>query len=199
MVVLSLSELVILALVNQHGSQATAAYGAVTQIVNYVQFPALSIAITASILGAQAIGAGRLERLALILRTGLLINVCLTGGLVVLGYGLSHWLLGLFLTEHTTRAMAEHLLHIMLWSLLVFGFQAIIGGIMRASGTVLVPMAVSIFCVVLVQLPVAYVLDGHFGLQGVWMAFPVAYLGMLVLQTLYYKWVWQHQKIERLV
>ncbi|RVD76383.1 MATE family efflux transporter [Pseudomonas koreensis] len=199
MIVLSLSELVILALVNQHGSQATAAYGAVTQIVNYVQFPALSIAITASILGAQAIGAGRLERLAPILRTGLLINVCLTGGLIVLGYLLSHWLLGLFLTEDSTRAMAEHLLHIMLWSLLVFGFQAIIGGIMRASGTVLVPVAIAIICVVGVQLPAAYWLDGQYGLQGVWMAFPVAYLGMLVLQTLYYKLVWQHQKIERLV
>ncbi|UVK97001.1 MATE family efflux transporter [Pseudomonas sp. B21-048] len=199
MVVLSLSELVILALVNQHGSQATAAYGAVTQIVNYVQFPALSIAITASILGAQAIGAGRIERMGPILRTGLLINVCLTGGLVVLGYLLSHWLLGLFLTDDSTRAMAEHLLHIMLWSLLVFGFQAIVGGIMRASGTVLVPVAVSIVCVVGVQLPVAYLLDARFGLQGVWMAFPVAYLGMLILQTLYYKMVWQHQKIERLV
>jgi len=199
MIVLSLSELVILALVNQHGSQATAAYGAVTQIVNYVQFPALSIAITASILGAQAIGAGHLQRLGAILRTGLLINVCLTGGLIVLGYLLSHWLLGLFLTEDSTRAMAEHLLHIMLWSLLVFGFQAIIGGIMRASGTVLVPVAIAIVCVVGVQLPAAYWLDGQYGLQGVWMAFPVAYLGMLVLQTLYYKLVWQHQKIERLV
>lgn len=199
MIVLSLSELVILALVNQHGSQATAAYGAVTQIVNYVQFPALSIAITASILGAQAIGAGQLQRMAPILRTGLLINVCLTGGLIVLGYLLSHWLLGLFLTEDSTRAMAEHLLHIMLWSLLVFGFQAIIGGIMRASGTVLVPVVIAIVCVVGVQLPAAYWLDGQYGLQGVWMAFPVAYLGMLVLQTLYYKLVWQHQKIERLV
>lgn len=199
MIVLSLSELVILALVNQHGSQATAAYGAVTQIVNYVQFPALSIAITASILGAQAIGAGQLQCLAAILRTGLLINVCLTGGLIVLGYLLSHWLLGLFLTEDSTRAMAEHLLHIMLWSLLVFGFQAIIGGIMRASGTVLVPVIIAIVCVVGVQLPAAYWLDGQYGLQGVWMAFPVAYLGMLVLQTLYYKLVWQHQKIERLV
>ncbi|WP_085630504.1 MATE family efflux transporter [Pseudomonas sp. R16(2017)] len=199
MIVLSLSELVILALVNQHGSQATAAYGAVTQIVNYVQFPALSIAITASILGAQAIGAGRLERLGPILRTGLWINVGLTGGLIVLGYLASHWLLGLFLTEDATRAMAEHLLHIMLWSLLVFGFQAIIGGIMRASGTVLVPVGVAILCVVGVQLPAAYWLDGHYGLQGVWMAFPLAYLGMLVLQTLYYRMVWQHQKIERLV
>jgi Na+-driven multidrug efflux pump len=192
-------DMAILGKVNQHGSQATAAYGAVTQIVNYVQFPALSIAITASILGAQAIGAGRIERIGPILRTGLMINVCLTGGLVVLGYLLSHWLLGSFLTEEATRSMAEHLLHIMLWSLLVFGFQAIIGGIMRASGTVMVPVAISIVCVVGVQLPVAYLLDARFGLQGVWMAFPVAYLGMLALQTLYYKLVWQHQKIERLV
>ncbi len=199
MVVISLSELVILTLVNSHGSQATAAYGAVTQIVNYVQFPALSIAITASILGAQAIGAGRLERLGPILRTGLLINLWLTGGLVVLGYLLSHWLLGLFITDPAARVQAEHLLHIMLWSLLVFGFQAIVGGIMRASGTVLVPVAISIFCIVAVQVPVAYLLDAHFGLQGVWMAFPVAYLSMLLLQTLYYKRVWQHQPIERLV
>ncbi|WP_256829406.1 MATE family efflux transporter [Pseudomonas sp. Pse1] len=199
MVVISLSELVILALVNQHGSQATAAYGAVTQIVNYVQFPALSIAITASILGAQAIGAGRIERIGPILRTGLLINVCLTGSLVLLGYLLSHWLLGLFITEAATQAQAEHLLHIMLWSMLVFGFQSVIGGIMRASGTVLMPVAISVFCILGVELPMAYLLDAHFGLPGVWMAFPVAYLSMLALQSAYYTFVWRHQKIERLV
>ncbi|KIH83965.1 MATE family efflux transporter [Pseudomonas batumici] len=199
MVVLSLSELVILSLVNHHGSQATAAYGAVTQIVNYVQFPALSIAITASILGAQAIGAGRLERMGPILRTGLMINTCLTGALIVLGYGLSHWLLGLFITDPTTRAQAEHLLHIMLWSILVFGFQAAIGGIMRASGTVLAPVLISVFCIVGVELPVAYLLDARFGLEGVWMAFPVAYLCMLGMQTTYYRGVWRYKRIERLI
>lgn len=199
MVVLSLSELVILALVNSHGSQATAAYGAVTQIVNYVQFPALSIAITASILGAQAIGAGRIERIGAILRTGLLINLCLTGALIVLGYVLSHWLLGLFITDVDARVRAEHLLHIMLWSILVFGVQAVIGGIMRASGVVLVPMGITIFCVLCIELPVAYALNVHFGLEGVWMAFPVTYIAMLALQTAYYRLVWRHKQIQRLV
>ncbi|WP_277961062.1 MATE family efflux transporter [Pseudomonas sp. RIT-To-2] len=199
MVVISLSELVILSLVNGHGSQATAAYGAVTQIVNYVQFPALSIAITASILGAQAIGAGRLERIGPILRTGMAINLWLTGGLIVLGYLLSHWLLALFITDPATRAEAEHLLHIMLWSMLVFGFQALVGGIMRASGTVLVPVLISIFCIVGVELPAAWLLNARFGLEGVWMAFPVTYLSMLVLQSAYYRGVWRHRRIERLV
>lgn len=199
MVVISISELAILALVNRHGSDATAAYGAVTQIVNYVQFPALSIAITASILGAQAIGGGHLERISPILRTGLLINVWLTGTLIVLGYLLSHWLLGLFLTNPDVQAQAEYLLHIMLWSMLVFGFQAIVGGIMRASGVVLVPVSISIVCILVVQLPAAYLLSAHFGLEGVWMAFPVAYLTMLALQTAFYRLVWRHKKIERLV
>ncbi|AZC17814.1 MATE family efflux transporter [Pseudomonas sp. CMR5c] len=199
MVVISLSELVILALVNHHGSQATAAYGAVTQIVNYVQFPALSIAITASILGAQAIGAGQLQRITPILRTGLLINLCLTGALVLLGYLISHWLLGLFIIDQAALVQAGHLLHIMLWSLLVFGFQAVVGGIMRASGTVLMPVAISIFCILGVQLPAAYLLDAQFGLQGVWMAFPVAYLAMLVLQVSYFKLVWRHKQIQRLI
>ncbi len=199
MVVLSVSELVILALVNSHGSQATAAYGAVTQIVNYVQFPALSIAITASILGAQAIGAGRTERIGPILRTGLLINLCLTGTLIVLGYVMSHWLLGLFITDVDARIRAEHLLHIMLWSILVFGFQAVVGGIMRASGVVFMPMAITVFCVLCIELPVAYALDAHFGLEGVWMAFPITYLAMLVLQVAYYRLVWRHKPIQRLV
>ena len=199
MVVVSISQLVILSLVNSHGSDATAAYGAVTQVVSYVQFPALSIAITASILGAQAIGAGMVDRVGAILRTGLALNMVITGGLVLIGYALSHWLLGLFITQPAVRLQAEHLLHIMLWSLLLFGFQAVVSGIMRASGVVLVPVAISIACIVLVQVPTAYALDARYGLEGVWMAFPVTYGAMLILQTAYYKMVWKHKKIESLV
>lgn len=199
MVIISVSELVILALVNQHGSQATAAYGAVTQVVNYVQFPALSIAITASILAAQAIGSGATERLGAILKTGLWLNVAITGGFVLLGYALSHALLGLFLTDRAVLAQGEHLLHIMLWSLLVFGFQAVVGGIMRASGDVLVPTGITIFCILAVQMGVAWVLNRQMGLQGIWIAFPVAYLAMLALQTAYFRGIWRHKPIKRLV
>src|SRR5512140_2623437 len=139
MVVISLAEIVLLSIVNGFGSEATAAYGAVNQVVNYVQFPALSIAITASILGAQAIGAGRTERLGAITRTGLVMNAVLTGSLVVLGYALSRELIGLFVTSEPVIELAQSLLHVMLWSCVVFGFAATLGGVMRASGTVLVP------------------------------------------------------------
>ena len=180
MVTIAMAELAILGLVNGYGADATAAYGAVNQIVNYVQFPALSIAITASILGAQAIGAGKAERLAAIVRTGLAMTLLMTGALVLLGYALSDWLLGFFLTNAPVRAMAAGLLHLMLWGTGVFGMQAVLGGVMRASGTVWAPVSIAIACILLVQLPTAHVLDRRYGLAGVWLSSPVVICAMLL-------------------
>ena len=199
MVTISMAELAILSLVNRYGADAAAAYGAVNQVVNYVQFPALSIAITASILGAQAIGAGRSELLGKIVQTGLLLNLLLTGSLVALGYALSHWFLGFFLTSPPVLEVATHLLRIMLWGSLVFGMQAVIAGIMRASGTVMIPVAIAVGCIVGVQLPAANLLSVRYGLDGVWMAYPVVFVSMLILQSAFYLLVWRHKKIERLV
>ena len=199
MVTIAMAELAILGLVNRYGADATAAYGAVNQIVNYVQFPALSIAITASILGAQAIGAGRVERLSAIVRTGLLLNGVLTGSLVLLGYGLSHWLLGFFLTAPSVLAMAQGLLYVMLWGSVIFGMQAVVAGVMRASGTVWVPTGISVASIALVQLPAAHALSARFGLPGVWMSYPVVFSVMLALQSAFYLLVWRYRRIERLV
>ncbi|MGP1630522.1 MAG: MATE family efflux transporter, partial [Giesbergeria sp.] len=128
MIVVSISSLVLLSLVNAYGSDATAAYGAVNQVVAYVQFPAISIAITTSILGAQAIGAGRQSMLGAIARTGLIMNLVLTGGLVLIGYLFSRALMGAFITSAPVIEVAQTLLHIMLWSMVVFGMAAVLSG-----------------------------------------------------------------------
>ncbi len=199
MIVISLAEIALLALVNSYGSNATAAYGAVNQVVNYVQFPALSIAITASILGAQAIGAGRTDRLGAITRTGLQMNLLITGTLVVIGYLFSRHLIALFITSEPVIELAQSLLHIMLWSSVVYGLAAVVSGVMRASGTVLVPMAIAIFCIAAIEVPSAYALSHQLGIKGVWMAYPIAFVSMLVLQSAFYRLVWRKSKITRLV
>ncbi|WP_207388073.1 MATE family efflux transporter [Hylemonella gracilis] len=199
MIVIALSEIAVLSLVNGFGSEATAAYGAVNQVVNYVQFPALSIAITASILGAQAIGAGQFGRLAAITRTGLIMNLLITGGLVLVGYLASRPLMQMFITDERVVSMAQTLLHIMLWSCLVFGFAALLGGVMRASGAVLVPTAIAVVSIAFIQVPAAWFLSRQVGIDGVWMAYPIAFSAMLLMQVAYYGLVWRKRKIKRLV
>ena len=198
-IVISVAEIALLSLINRYGADATAATGAVNQVVNYVQFPALSIAITASILGAQAIGAGQTQRLGAIAKTAQAINLVITGALVLLAYVFSRDLIAAFITRAQVVDLAQQLLHIMLWSAVVYGSAAVLSGVMRASGVVLAPTAVSIGCIVLVELPAAYGLSSLYGLPGVWMSYPIAFCAMLVLQTAYYQLVWRRMHIERLV
>ena len=198
MITISLSEIAVLFLVNTHGSQATAAYGAVNQIVSYVQFPAISIAITASILGAQAIGAGRSQTLGNIARTGIVMNLVLTGSLVLLGYLFSRSILGLFITDAAVVELAQTLLHIMLWSSVIMGMSMVLSGLMRASGTVLVPTLITVLSIGLVQVPVAWVLNSRYGINGIWAAYPVAFLAMLAMQSTYYQLVWKKKPIRRI-
>ncbi len=199
MVIMALAEMVLLGLVNQFGSGATAAYGAVNQVMAYVQFPAMSIAIAVSVLGAQAIGAGQLERLGAITRMGLILNVVLTGGLVLIAYALSRTIIGLFITSTVVVELAQQLLHIVLWSGIAFGMAGVFSGMMRASGTVVAPTALSILAIVAVEVPVAWGLSAWIGVTGVWMAYPAAFTAMLLMQAAYYHLVWRRKAIRRIV
>ena len=199
MVVISLAELVLLGLVNGFGSHATAAYGAVNQIISYVQFPAISIAISVSIFGAQAIGRGSPDQVGMIVRTGLEMNLVLTGGLVALGYLFSRPLMGLFIVDPAVLELAQELLHITLWSMVLFGMATVFSGAMRAGGTVWMPLLISIVAITLVEVPAAIVLSRTIGIKGVWIAYPVTFATMFVLQMAYYGLVWRKRAVERLI
>ena len=199
MMVMSVAELVLLGLVNGYGSDATAAYGAVGQVMSYVQFPALSIAMSVSIFGAQAIGRGERGQVGAIVGTGLQMNLLLTGGLAVLGYLFSRTLMGFFITEAAVLELAQGLLHIVLWSTVLFGMATVFSGAMRGSGTVWAPLLISSFAILAVEIPSAIILSRRIGIEGIWAAYPIAFCTMFLLQMSYYLLVWRKRAVARLV
>ncbi|HKW44408.1 MAG TPA: MATE family efflux transporter, partial [Candidatus Eremiobacteraceae bacterium] len=198
-VMVSLSEVAVITFVNHFGSTATAAYGAVNQIVSYVQFPAVSISIAASIFGAQAIGAKREDLLRRVVHAGVALNYAVGAVLIGLCYVFATDLVALFITSPATVAIAHQLLMITLWGYLIFGNSAVLSGIMRASGTVLWPTVNGIFAIWGVEVPVAFYLSRHIGLDGIWYGYPAAFLVALSLQTAYYTFVWKKQRHELLL
>lgn len=199
MIVMSLAEMVLLGLVNGFGSEATAAYGAVNQVLSYVQFPALSIAISASIFSAQAIGRGQPEQIGRVVRTGLEMNALLTGSLVAIAYLFSRPLMGFFITDPAVIELAQRSLHLVLWSSIMFGMSTTFSAVMRASGTVWMPLLISISAIALIEVPVATWLSRGIGLDGVWLAYPITFTAMMLLQMSFYLLVWRKQTIRRLI
>ena len=139
MILVSLSAIAVISFINKFGSTATAAFGAVNQVISYVQMPAASLGITISIFGAQAIGAGYNKLLNKIIRTGILMNYLIVGVIVIVAYIFGRSLLSLFLTEASALELAFSMLVITLWSYPILGNNNILAGIMRSSGTVFWP------------------------------------------------------------
>ncbi|MFJ8239431.1 MATE family efflux transporter [Bacillus anthracis] len=201
MILVSLSEIAVIAFVNRYGSDATAAYGVVNQVASYVQMPAVSLGITVSIFAAQSIGANQFDRLQKVVKAGIIMNYVIGGVLISLIYLFSRDILSLFLTSQTTIEIAHSLVMITLWSYLIFGHAQIISATMRASGTVLWPTVIGVVSIWLVEVPVAYYLSYHtsLGIEGIWIGYPAAFIVSLILQYAYYKLSWQKKRITRLV
>ncbi len=195
----SLAEIAVISFVNRFGSSATAAYGAVNQVVSYVQFPAISIGIAASIFGAQCIGARREDKLESVIRSAVGLNYVIGGIIIAACYLCAWFILGWFITDHYTLMIAHQLLMITLWSYLLFGNSAVLSGLMRGSGTVLWPTINGIVAIWGVEVPVAWFLMHRIGLDGVWLGYPAAYCVVLALQFTYYEFVWKRKTHERLV
>ncbi|WP_298208751.1 MATE family efflux transporter [Acidovorax sp.] len=195
----SLADLGLLSLVNAHGSAATAAWGTASQVMSYVLFPAMAVAIAASVFAAQAIGAGQGEQVAAVTRTGMRMTVLLTGGLAVLIFSAAPWVVGLFVTDARVIDIATGVLRITVWGAVFFGLASVYSGVMRASGTVLVPTLISLGCLACIIVPLGWLLGRQFGLVATWAAYPAAYLTALVLQGLYFNGVWRRKALQRLV
>lgn len=195
----SLADLALLRLVNSYGSHATAAWGAVSQVMTYVQFPAISIAIAASILAAQAIGAGRLHQVDSVTRVGLGMNIAITGGLAVGVLVFARAIVSLFITDPAVVNLAAGLLHITVWASLIFGLASVFTAVMRASGTVLVPTIISLSCLGFLLFPLGWAFSQTFGLRGIWVSYPATYAVALLLQAIYFYTVWKKKPILKMV
>lgn len=187
MTTVALAETLLLGLVNRHGATATAAYGAVTQVLGWAQMPVLSLGITASILASHALGAGHGERIDAIVATGTRLNLVVTGAAALLAFALAPLVIRLFVADAATASLATVLLRIVVWSVVLLGFATVLSGAMRANGTVLVPTALTIAAIACLEIPAAYVLDARIGITGIWWSYTIAFAAMPLLQSGYYR------------
>src|SRR5258708_33936780 len=121
--------------------------------MRYAEFPAWSIAIAVSIFGAQAIGRGNPDRLGAIGRTGLMMNLVLTGGLGALGYLFSRAIMSWFIIDPAVPDLAQGLLHPVLWRSVLFGMATGFSGMMGARGPGWAPPPTLVFPIAPAQAP----------------------------------------------
>jgi Na+-driven multidrug efflux pump len=178
-----------ISMVNAHGIDSAAAYGAALQLWTYIQMPAMAIGAACSSMAAQNVGAQRWDRVGAITRSGVMFNFLLTGALILPIIVFDHSTLALFLPEGSgSLAIARHLNHIAVWSFLFFGVTFVVSGVVRATGAVIPPLLILGAALWAVRIPFAVLLQPRLGIDAIWWSFPASSICAMAMSLAYYRW-----------
>jgi len=188
MVLISLAMIAMMTMVNQHGTQTTAAYGAALQLWTYVQMPAMAVGAACSSMAAQNVGAHRWDRVSATARAGVLMNFLMTGALIVPLIVFDRWTLSLFLPDGSNALeVARHLNHIAVWSFLFFGVTFVVSGVVRSTGAVVPPLIILVIALWGIRVPFADFMQPRIGVDAIWWSFPISALCSMVMALAYYR------------
>jgi putative MATE family efflux protein len=189
MLVVSTAALTMIGLVNREGVVVTAAYGVTQQLWTYLQMPAMAIGAAVSAMAAQNIGAGRWDRIAQITRSALVINLILTGTLVLALTVVDRAALGLFLHAGSPALpIARHIQLIGSWGFILFSMTLVLFGVVRANGAVLGPLLILFVSMFPVRIGLAYLFHPQFGIEALWWSFPIGSIASFAMSIAYYRY-----------
>jgi Na+-driven multidrug efflux pump len=114
--------------------------------------------------------------------------VLLTGSIVLVIELLDQHVFGLFLPAGSVAlGISSHLNRIVTGSFVFFGISVALFGVVRATGAVMMPLAILTVSLLLVRFPLAEFFLDRFHADAVWWSFPISSVISAVLTVLYYK------------
>jgi MATE family, multidrug efflux pump len=189
MLVVSLSAVLMIALVNNFGVDTTAAFGAALQLWNYIQMPTFAVGMAVSAMAAQNVGARKWDRVNAVARAGVLFSVVITGSMVLLIELIDQPAFQIFLPAGSAALeIATHLNRVVTWSFIFFGVTMVLFGVVRATGAVMAPLFILAVCLLLVRFPLAEMFVGKYRIDAIWWSFPISSALAAALAILYYKY-----------
>ena len=189
MMVMSLAAVTVMGLVNRHGVETSAAYGAAAQLWTYVQMPAMAIGAAVSSMAAQNVGAGRMDRVEKVAVAGVIYAFLFSAVPIVLIYLADPWVLQAFLPATSpSLPIAVHINSYVLWGFIPFGLAFVFSGIVRSTGAVWPPLLAMIISLWGVRVPLANFLEPRLGADAIWISYPAASTVTLILAFAYFRW-----------
>jgi len=155
-IVFSLSGIFVQALTNSFGSSVMASVTIVMRIDSFAVMPMFSFSMAIATFVGQNVGAKKLDRVALGVKTGLKlvlsVTVCLIGLIVLFGRAL----MGVFTETAAVVSLSYNMILILIPGYVALSIAQILFGVLRGAGDTVSSMWISMVTTVALRLPIAY-------------------------------------------
>ena len=198
MLAISGAGVIMIGLINQEGLNFAAGYGALLQLWNYIQMPALAISAAVSAMVAQHIGARREGRVDAISLAGVGANLVITALLIAVILLFGRALLALFMgADSPAIPVALHIQSLAIWTYLPFGIMIVLFGTLRSYGVVFTQIAILFTTMYGVRLGIYALLYPAIGPDALWYSLLVSSTASLLLTMLLYRYgSWRSNRAE---
>lgn len=186
--VLSVGNLFVQDIVNRYGSAVVAGYSGAIKLNTFAINIFMTLGSCLSSYTAQNIGAGKQERISMGFRTGLKLSELTALPFVVLYFGLSQQMMGLFLNAESSAAIHAGVMFLRIvspWYFMIV-VKLMTDGIIRGSGAMIYFVIATIPDLIL-RIGFALMLSLRFGSTGIWMAWPFGWIAATVLTIIFYR------------
>ena len=186
--VLSVGNLFVQDIVNRYGSAVVAGYSGAIKLNTFAINIFMTLGSCLSSYTAQNIGAGKQERIPMGFRTGLKLSELTALPFVVLYFGLSQQMMGLFLNAESSAAIHAGVMFLRIvspWYFMIV-VKLMTAGIIRGSGAMIYFVIATIPDLIL-RIGFALMLSPRFGSTGIWMAWPFGWIAATVLTIIFYR------------
>ena len=186
--VLSVGNLFVQDIVNRYGSAVVAGYSGAIKLNTFAINIFMTLGSCLSSYTAQNIGAGKQERIPMGFRTGLKLSELTALPFVVLYFGLSQQMMGLFLNAESSAAIHAGVMFLRIvspWYFMIV-VKLMTDGIIRGSGAMIYFVIAPIPDLIL-RIGFALMLSPRFGSTGIWMAWPFGWIAATVLTSIFYR------------
>lgn len=175
--------------VNSFGAAATNAFGAVMTIDMFAFMPALSISMAVATLTGQNLGAGRIERVSHVFKSGIAMTSVITliisafvnifSGVILRMFGLGN--------DAAVMHIGTTYLRITGSCYIFFAIMFISNGVINGAGHTIITMVFTLLALWLVRVPLAWYLSKTgLGIAGIWIAISLSFLITMFISLGYY-------------
>lgn len=184
---ISLGLIALLGIVNSFGTDTLTAYGAAGKIDTIIIQAVLTLSGALAAFCGQNIGARQMDRVRKGVRFTMLVNVLLSALTFTVIYFFSDQMMRAFTNDTEVIAIGREYLLIMGGFFVVHGGLNVFNGALRGAGATFFPMLVSITCLWLIRIPLAYQFSLLWGRIGIWWGIGVSLCIGLTATYIYYR------------
>ncbi len=163
-------------LISQFGSASIAGYFVALRVIIFAILPSWGMSNAAATLVGQNLGAGKPDRAEKSVWMAGFSNMIFLGGIGLLFIIFAEPLVGVFTSEPTVTPIAVQCLRIASYGYVFYAWGMVMVQSFNGAGDTFTPTVINLFCYWLFQIPLAYWLSNHFGMEarGVFWAIPIA-------------------------